>query len=198
MEQFIPTSIFDFVVLPLIIFVLRILDVSIGTLRIVFISKGNKFVAPILGFFEVFIWILAIGRIMQNLDNFVTYISYAAGFATGNLIGLWLEEKLAYGTVGLRVITAKDATSVIDYMKDHGYGVTSVEAMGTKGPVHVIYTYVKRTNLQSLLSTIKKFNPNAFYTIEDVRFVSRDTFQKKSIPLTRYRWFPFKRWRKGK
>ena len=88
---------FTYVILPLLIFLARIADVSIGTIRIVMVAKGQKMIAPILGFFEVLIWLLAISKIMQNLDNWVCYVAYGAGFATGNYIGMIIEEKLAMG-----------------------------------------------------------------------------------------------------
>ena len=91
--SFFDSDLFSYVLMPLLIFLARICDVSIGTLRIIFVSKGKKNIAPILGFFEVLIWITAISKIMQNLDNYINYIAYAAGFATGNLIGMIIEEK---------------------------------------------------------------------------------------------------------
>ena len=87
------------------IFLARICDVSIGTIRIIFVSKGNKKIAPILGFFEVLIWITAISKIMQNLDNYVNYFAYAAGFATGNFVRYDDRGKLAMGIQMIRIIT---------------------------------------------------------------------------------------------
>src|SRR5512136_2996901 len=96
-NSFFNSDTFSYVIMPLLIFLARICDVSIGTMRIIFVSKGKKNIAPILGFFEVLIWITAISKIMQNLDDYINYVAYAAGFATGNLVGMILEEKLAMG-----------------------------------------------------------------------------------------------------
>lgn len=166
--SFFDTFWFTYVLLPLLIFCSRILDVSLDTLRIVFVSKGNKVVAPALGFFEVLIWLIAITRIMQNLDNVTCYIAYAAGFATGNYVGLRIEQKLALGIHMFRIITQKDAASLIKSLKEHGFGVTVIEAEGKEGGVHIIYSIVKRSDNQKIVEIINKFNPQAFYSIEDV------------------------------
>jgi len=159
---------FTYVLLPLMIFCSRIMDVSLDTLRIVFVAKGNKVVAPILGFFEVLIWLIAITRIMQNLDNVTCYIAYAAGFATGNYVGLRIEQKLALGIHMFRIITQKDASSLIKNLKENGFGATSIEAEGKDGGVHIIYSIVKRSDNQKIIEIINRFNPQAFYSIEDV------------------------------
>jgi len=162
--------------LPFMIFLARICDVTIGTLRIVMISKGQKSLAPILGFFEVLIWLIAIGRIMQNLDNWVCYIFYAGGFATGNYIGMILEERLAVGISQVQIITGKDANMLIRELTDEGYGITLHPAEGgsTGKTVNIIYSIVKRSELDKVASIVKAHNPEAFYTYADVRFVSKD------------------------
>lgn len=166
--SFFDTFWFTYVLLPLLIFGSRILDVSLDTLRIVFVAKGNKAVAPILGFFEVLIWLIAITRIMQNLDNVTCYIAYAAGFATGNYVGLRIEQKLALGIRMFRIITQKDASSLIESLKENGFGATVIEAEGKEGGVHVIYSIVKRSDNQKIVEIINKFNPQAFYSVEDI------------------------------
>ena len=118
--------VFTWVLLPLLIFFARIMDVSIGTIRLIFVSKGFKFYAPLLGFFEVIIWLMAIGQIMQHLDNILCYIAYGLGFATGNFVGIYLEEKLSLGSVVLRIIPRKDTTDLIRHLRDSNYGVSSV------------------------------------------------------------------------
>lgn len=169
---------FDYLVLPFLIFLARICDVTIGTLRIVMISKGQKRLAPILGFFEVLIWLIAIGRIMQNLDNWVCYIFYAAGFATGNYIGMLLEEKLAVGITQIQIFTSGDATELIQTMIRAGYGITSLEAEGGASGkmVSIIYCIAKRTELDKIAAIIKAHHPEAFYAYADVRYVNKNLF----------------------
>lgn len=186
---------FVYVLLPALIFVSRIIDVSMGTLRIIFVSRGDKIIAPILGFFEVLIWLLAISGIMANLDNWITYIAYAGGFAAGNYFGLLLEERLALGIRMIRIITSRDANPLIANLRSGGFGVTTVPATGKDGPVHIIYTIIPRNLTKRVIEKVKEFNPKAFYSIEDVSGVNMDshTFgQPKPISLTP-RWM-----RKGK
>ncbi len=163
-------------ILPLLIFVARIADVSIGTIRVIFISRGLKYLAPIVGFFEILIWLLAIGQIMKNLSNPVCYIAYAGGFAMGNFVGIWIAEKLSLGVVLIRVVTKKDASELVECIRSANYGVTSVDGHGTAGKVQVVFTIVPRREVKSVVDLVKKFNPKAFYSIEEVGFVEKGVF----------------------
>lgn len=196
--SFFDSSIFSYVLMPLLIFLARICDVSIGTMRIIFVSKGKKYIAPILGFFEVLIWITAISKIMQNLDNYVNYIAYAAGFATGNYIGMIIEEKLAMGIQMIRVFSYRGEKELVNTLNSQGYGATVVEAHGARENVHLIYTIVQRNELDNVLGVINTLNPDAFYTIEDVKAVNAGIFPPKKHNSA----FPFvnilRQWRKGK
>ncbi len=167
---------FTYIVLPALIFLARVCDVTIGTIRIIFVSRGHKFLAPLIGFFEILIWLVAIGKIFENLNNISCYIAYAGGFAAGNFVGIYIEERLAMGTFVIRVITRKDASGLIRGLRSAGYGATSITAQGGSGAVFVIYSVIKRSNLDDVVAIIKKFNPKAFYSIEDVRFVSEGVF----------------------
>lgn len=181
--SFINPETYALVVLPILIFIARILDVSLGTIRIVFISKGFKYLAPVIGFFEILIWLLAIGQIMQNLNNIYYYIFYAAGFAAGNFVGMHIEEKLSIGTQIIRVITRREASKLLKTLKSAGYGVTSADAKGNRRQVKIVYVIVDRRDVQNVIRLIKRYNPSAFYTIEDVKFVS-----KKLLPY-RKSWY---------
>jgi uncharacterized protein YebE (UPF0316 family) len=172
------TEIVNYLLLPLFIFLARIFDVSLGTLRIIFVTKGMRIIAPLVGFFEVLIWLLAISRIMQDLDNWVSYIAYAGGFATGNFVGMYLEERLAIGHEMIRVITRKDATSLIEKLRDMGYGVTSVKAEGIEGEVAIIYIIARRRMIGEVLDKINYFNPRALYTVESIKYVNKEIFHK--------------------
>lgn len=172
---------FTYLIIPLLICLARIIDVSLGTVRIILVSKGAKKIAPILGFFEILIWLVAIGQVMQNLTNIVNYFAYALGFALGNYIGIIIEQKLAIGIVVVRIITVAAASELIDYLKSANFGVTVIDAEGTSGSVHLIYTVIKRSSLPIIIGHIKKFNPKAFYSIEDVRFVSEGQFPKNTF-----------------
>lgn len=198
MSSFIDSDFFSYVMLPLLIFLARICDVSIGTMRIIFVSKGKKNIAPILGFFEVLIWITAISKIMQNLDNYINYIAYAGGFATGNFIGMIIEERLAMGILMIRVFAHERGNELVMTLNNNGYGATTVEAHGAREKVHLIYTIVHRNELDDVVKVINKFNPKAFYTIEDVRSVNEGIFNLRKQDKIFNFSNVLREWRKGK
>ena len=169
-------AIVSLIIVPTFIFFARICDVTIGTMRIIFVARGMKMVAPILGFVEVFIWIIAIGQIFQNLTNPLNYFAYAAGFGTGNYVGMLVEERLAMGLSLIRIITQRDATNLIDYLRASGYGVTVIDAQGKQGPGKVIFSVIKRKNIKDVENAIHEFAPKAFYSVEDIRRAAEGTF----------------------
>ncbi len=177
---------FNLIVLPIMIFMLRIVDVSLGTVRIIFVSKGVKRIAPFIGFFEVLIWIFVVSRIMTHLDNWICYVAYAGGFATGNYIGMILEEKLAIGHELVRVITKKEAKDLVAALNDKGFGITSIKAMGVSGEVAVIYIIINRSKIDEVLAIIKDFNPKALFTIEEIRSVNKEIFYGQIPPKRRW------------
>lgn len=173
---FLDSDYFALFILPLLIFIARVIDVTFGTIRIIFVSKGEKFLAPIFGFFEIMIWLFAIGQVMQNLTNITYYIAYAAGFATGNFVGIYIEHKMAIGKLVVRIITRKDAGDLIASMKSKNYGITIVDAEGATGSVKIIFTVIKRKDVDEVVGMIKHFNPKAFFSMEEVRVASEGVF----------------------
>ncbi|MBN1351410.1 DUF2179 domain-containing protein [candidate division KSB1 bacterium] len=169
-------TLFNWVILPLLIFMARILDVSMGTLRITFVSRGKKLLASILGFFEVLVWLLAIREIFNNLNNVACYLAYASGFASGSYVGMWIEQKLALGLQVLRIITRTDAEKLVSKLRTDGYGITVVDGVGKEGPVKVIFSVIPRKELKHIIQTISQYNPLAFFSIEDVRMVAAGIF----------------------
>jgi len=189
-----------YVVLPFLIFCARICDVSLGTIRVIFISKGIKYVAPFIGFFEVIIWLLAIGQVMNNLTNVVAYIAYGAGFASGTFIGMLIEEKISLGLTSVRIITKKDPAELVQYLRSHNYGVTSIDGEGATGKVKMVYTIIKRQDLAHVVSIIKQFHPNAFYSVDEVKSVSEGVFpERRARGAGAFSWIDSLRfYRKGK
>ena len=175
-DSFFNSSLFSFIVLPMLIFFARIMDVSIGTMRVIFVSRGYKLFAVICGFFEVLIWLIAITQILKNLTNPLYYIAYAGGFATGNFVGMFIEEKIALGNVLVRVVAKKEPVYLIEYLEKNNYGVTLLPAQGLYGAVTILLTIVPRTELEKVISFIREVNPYAFYTVEDVRFVNEENY----------------------
>lgn len=161
---------YNWVVFPLLIFFARVCDVSLGTLRGVFASKGFKNIVPFIGFFEVLIWLSAIGQIFQNLDgNFIFYLAWAAGYATGSYLGLTIEEKLAIGIQVVRIITNQECDSLIQALKNENYGITVIDGNGARGPVKLIFTIVPRKHVKKVVTILNEHNPTSFYSVEDVK-----------------------------
>ena len=171
---------YNWILLPLIIFFSRVCDVSLGTLRHVFISKGIRQIVPVLGFLEVLIWIIVVAQVMKNLNNVACYLAYAGGFATGTYVGLLIEERLALGLQVIRIITNQNCDNLLDALKLANHGVTVVDAKGSVGPVKMVFTIIKRKNVQQVVQLIHQYNPTAFYSIEEIKNTSQGVFTAKS------------------
>jgi uncharacterized protein YebE (UPF0316 family) len=168
---------YNWIIFPALIFFARVCDVSLGTLRGVLAAKGYKSLVPLIGFFEVLIWLAAISRIFQNLnDNIVYYLAWAAGYSTGSYIGLVLEEKLALGLQIVRIITNQNCDNLISAINNENFGLTIVDGQGTRGPVKLIFSTVKRKDVKKLVGLINVHTPNSFYSIEDVKNASQVSF----------------------
>ncbi len=176
-SEFLNSDLFNWVLLPILIFVSRLCDVTLGTLRHIFISKGLKNIVPIFGFVEVLIWLVAISSIMKNLNNIVCYFAFALGFSAGTYVGMLIEEKLALGMQIIRLITNIDASDLIINLQKTNIGATIMDAKGTKGDVKVIFIVVERKNAYSVIHLINEHNPKAFYSIEDVRIANQGVFK---------------------
>ncbi len=173
METLFQTSPFA---LPVFIFFARIMDVTLGTVRIISLSRGWKRLAPLLGFVEVFIWVVAISQLVRNLTHFSSYLAYAAGFAAGNYIGMWIEEKLALGTLTVRVFAVSEGDELSKRLAGSGFGVTVLDGQGAGGPVKVLFTTIHRSELEQVEKIIHEVNPKMFYSVEEVRASSEGVF----------------------
>ena len=169
---------YTWVVLPLLIFFARICDQTIGTLRVVFIAKGQKNIAPFMGFFECLIWILVVRQILIDIPNPLCFVAYAGGFAAGNYIGMIIEEKLSIGNVIVRVILPDEDPVLIEAFRQHNFGFTVVDGEGRNGKVKLIFVVLNRTNLPKFQEVLNEINPSAFYSIEDVKQVREGIFPK--------------------
>ena len=168
----------------LLIYFARVLDVTLGTLRIAFISRGEKTLAPVIGFVEMAIWLFAISQIVLHLNTPAYYAAYAGGFATGVFLGLRLEDRIALGSRMIRTVSQDDATGLVDALRSAGFGVTSVLAAGASGAVNLAFSVVKRSEVPLYMSVVKEHQPNAFSSIEDVRSVERGVFRVGKRPLS--------------
>ncbi len=156
-----------------LIFMLRVGDMSLDTLRVLFVMRGRKEMAWVLGFFQAVIFVLAISSVLSNLDNVLNVIGYAAGFATGNVVGIMIEEKIAIGHIHLRVMSPRLGTAIAERLREDGYAVTEIPARGKDGMVTVLAVSVLRKQVQGVRELVNEVDPNAFITAEDVRPVRR-------------------------
>ncbi|MDR2816684.1 MAG: DUF5698 domain-containing protein [Proteiniphilum sp.] len=183
---------FDFLdvypwLLPFIIFFGRIIDVTLGTLRIIFVSKGAKNIAPVIGFVEVFIWIVIISQILSRANDIVSYLSYAAGYATGNYVGILIENRIAYGILLCRIYTQKNGKELVQILNKLNIGATMTHGTGSTNEVDIIETVVDRKEMKTLARLLAEFDSNIFYVVEDVRTKKNGIFPKRRTILSRWR-----------
>jgi uncharacterized protein YebE (UPF0316 family) len=162
-----------FFALPIIIFLSRIADVSLGTLRITMVSRGYKIESALLGFFEVLIWVIVVAQLLGNLTHWVNYVAYAAGFSAGTFFGLYIEEKMKVGTVMVRIITLNKSAELIEALKEVGVAVTSMDAKGGYNDVKVIFSVLKRKKLNQIWNIVKEVDHEAFFSTEDVKYSNK-------------------------
>ena len=182
-------ELYAWVILPVLIFLARICDVSMETIRVIYISRGIKLLAPIIAFFEIVIWLLAFEVVMKDLSNFANFIAFALGFATGTWVGLVIEERLSIGMVIMRIITSQESEEQIaSYLAAEHCGATRLDAQGSRGYVKMILSLVNRTDVPRIMTYIQTVNPHAFFSIEDVRYVNEGVFRPKK-PNVIATWF---------
>lgn len=151
---------------PVLIFLARICDVSMGTTRMLFVMSGMRWQAACIGFFEVIVWALAVGGVIKYLDNPIALVAYGAGFASGIMVGMWVENRIGVGYRALRVINADRSLSVSAALRGHGYRVTEVPGHGMNGPVELAFLVIRRRQLADTIELLEKIAPDAFVTVE--------------------------------
>ncbi len=174
---------FAYIILPLLIFMARVFDQTLGIVRIIFATKGYTLPAFIFGFFESFVWLMAIGQIMARIDNFLYYFVFAAGFATGNVMGIYVEKKLSIGIVVIRVIFQRDSEKSINRLREKGFRLTEIDGQGMEQPVKMIFSTLKRNQIKEFINILTINNPAAFYTVEDVKMVKEGYLTDKKRGL---------------
>lgn len=165
----------------LLIFVARVVDQSLGTFRIIMVSRGIKLLAPLIGFVEITIWLVAISKALANLSGPLSYIIYAGGFATGNYLGMFLEDRISIGYQSVRIITSKVVSALPLTLREEGWGITQVDGTGMKGDVSILYTVIAKRDVNRLIEIVKTLEPEAFITIEDVRSFKAGFIARKSM-----------------
>jgi uncharacterized protein YebE (UPF0316 family) len=156
-----------------LIFILRVTDMSLDTLRVLFVMRGRKIVAWALGFCQATVFVLAISSVLRNLDNPLNILGYAAGFATGVVVGMTIEEKLAIGHVHMRIISPSRGNAIAEKLRSAGYAVTEIPARGKDGTVSMLNCSVLRKNISRVREMVNEVDRDAFITTEDIRPIRR-------------------------
>lgn len=158
---------------PLVIFGLRIVDVSLATVRMLLAMRGVKYLAPVIGFFEVLFWIVAVGNVIRFLDSPFHLLGYGLGFATGTLVGMMIEEKMAFGMATVRVVSRHGGVELAEALRDRGFGVTEYSGQGREGRVEVVDAVLRRRDLPVVFQEVDLWDPDAFVTVGEPRVIQR-------------------------
>ena len=168
MFEFIPVAL-----LPILIFLIRVTDMSLDTLRVLFVVRGRRAQAWVVGFMQSALWVIAVASVLSHLDNLFTVLAYAAGFATGNVVGMRIEERLAIGHSHVRVISTQRGEAVASAVRGAGYAVTELSGRGRDGTVSILTTSVRRRDIDPVRSEVLEADPDAFVTLSEVRPLHR-------------------------
>lgn len=153
----------------LTIFIAKISHVTLGTLRIIFLTRGRSIPAAVIGFFEIIIYLIALNMVLNNMDQWSNILVYGVGYATGNIVGSFIEEKIAIGMVNVQVVTRLNGAGIEHILRNLGFGVTSMPCYGREGEHQALNLIVKRKELPSLMKTLQEHEPDAFVSVFDTR-----------------------------
>lgn len=155
------------------IFILRVFDMTLDTMRVLVVMRGRKGAAWVLGFFQAAIFVMAISSVLKDLDNLLNVLGYAGGFATGNVVGMLIEERMAIGHTQLSIVSSRFGPAIAERMRQDGYAITEIPARGRDGTVSLLTCSVLRKNVDRVHDIVKEVDASAFITAEDVRPVRR-------------------------
>ena len=163
----------------LLIFLLRIVDVSCDTMRVLFAFRGKRLIAGILGFLQALIWIFAVGNAVKHLDSILHVLGYAAGYSMGTMVGITIERVVAYGLAAVRIISRHGGVEIAEALRDCGYGVTESGGYGREGNVEIVTSVVQRAHMAEVLQIIDQFDPQAFVTVEEPKILRGGSFARR-------------------
>jgi uncharacterized protein YebE (UPF0316 family) len=178
----------------LVIFGLRIVDVSCDTMRVIFAIRGKRGIAAVLGFIQALVWIFAVGNAVKHLDSILHVIGYAGGYAMGTYVGVSLEQAIAYGVATIRVVSNKAGVEIAEALRTAGYGVTEFPGFGRDGAVEIINSVVQRSHLPEVLEIVTTKDPEAFVTVEEPKILRGGMVATREWRLSE----PFTRWMKAR
>ena len=176
----------------LLIFCLRIVDVSCDTMRVIFAIRGKRGIAAVLGFIQALVWIFAVANAVKHLDSIMHVIGYAAGYATGTFVGVSLEQAIAYGVATVRIVTKGSGAAIAEALRQRGYGVTEYPGLGRDGSVEIVHSVVRRRHVSDVLGVVNTKDHDAFVTVEEPKILSGGIIAGREWPVGG----PLFRWRK--
>ena len=157
----------------ILIFGLRMFGVALGTVRMILIGRGQRKIAPLLGFVESTIWVFAISQVMTNLDNIFSILGYSGGFAAGTLVGMWIEDKLALGYVGINIVSMTHGSEIVEKLRQADFGVTELVGKGQSGLITMITSIVRRKDIKDVFRLVNQVDPRSFISVDDMAVVKR-------------------------
>ena len=173
-----------------LIFGLRIVDVSCDTMRVLFAIRGKRGIAAALGFFQALIWIFAVGNAVKYLDSWMHIIGYAGGYAMGTMVGITIERAVAYGLSAVRIVSRHGGVEIAEALRDRGYGVTEFSGFGREGGVEIVNSVVQRAHLDEVMRIVDRYDPRAFVTVEEPKILRGGSFAERDwrsgTPLERF------------
>jgi uncharacterized protein YebE (UPF0316 family) len=173
-----------------LIFGLRIVDVSCDTMRVLFAIRGKRGIAAALGFFQALIWIFAVGNAVKYLDSWMHIIGYAGGYAMGTMVGITIERAVAYGLSAVRIVSRHGGVEIAEALRERGYGVTEFSGFGREGGVEIVNSVVQRAHLDEVMQIVDRYDPRAFVTVEEPKILRGGSFAERDwrtgTPLQRW------------
>jgi uncharacterized protein YebE (UPF0316 family) len=168
---------------PLVIFALRIVDVSLDTMRVLSAVRGARWVAAGLGFFQALIWLVVVGNAIKYLDSIWHVLGYAGGFGAGTLVGISIENALAYGVATVRVVSRQGGVEIAEALRKRGYGVTEFGGQGRDGRVEILNSVVQRQDLEEVMRIVEQWDPSAFVTVEEPKLMRGGSVARRAAIL---------------
>ena len=165
-----------------LIFALRVVDVSCDTMRVLFTVRGKRLIAGLLGFVQATIWIFAVGTAIRYIDSVWHILGYAGGYAAGNMIGITIEQAVAYGLSTVRITSLHGGVEIAEALRDRGYGVTEIAGFGREGRVEIVNSVVQRAHLDEVMEIVDRYDPNAFVTAEEPKILRGGSFALRAWP----------------
>ena len=174
----------------ILVFCLRIVDVSLDTMRVLFAIRGKRGVAGTLGFFQALVWIIAVGNVIRHLDSWMHVVGYAGGYAMGTVVGITIERLVAYGVSTVRIVSRHGGVEIAEALRERGYGVTEYGGFGREGKVEIVNSVVQRAHLDEVMAIVDRFDPDAFVTVEEPKILRGGSFAEREwkVGTPRMRW----------